>query len=287
MTNIYLHEPYEYVNLRVSAPDHAMKAFIAWDLEREHGDLGLGSTARKPPLSSLGLSIRKNKNPNTARDIADKILGLALGHVGFAKARLDLVHEAHSVEDVFRLRYQLPSNIVSMLDAGMEAIIAQKWDRRELSLMAIAASARNRDLTGLPVPQMQELIHQTTMIETRSGEDMIEAARGFLSASLSGDPQELFAFHETFLFYVVERYCESLHYASLALAKPISHRKPSSYHEIPADQDTKVRFEPQTVSEEPAAITQYRLKRTVTTMETVTEVPSVPYVIRKGTRAWN
>ena len=52
-----LQEPYEHVNLSMSIPSDTLAEFIAWDLEREHGDLGLHSPVNK----GIGIQIHVNQ----------------------------------------------------------------------------------------------------------------------------------------------------------------------------------------------------------------------------------
>lgn len=260
-----------------------MKAFIIWDMEREHGDLGLGSSAVKPPLSILGSSLRNY--PGRARAIADQIEDQADGHIGLAKAGLDSVHDARSADDLLQLRYQLPNNIVTLYEAAIKVLEAQDTHQRDLGLKVLAAARRDPD--GVDIPRMQELLHDSVAIEIRSGEDITRAARGFLSVMAYERPHKVIAFHETFWDFVADRYSESLHEASQALGRNRSMRKTFSYHGAPATGRTQVRWEPMTLSEEPAEITPARLKRTVTSMQTIVEAPPVrTYVLRKGTRMW-
>lgn len=218
--------------------------------------------------------------------LVDEIQGLSLGHIGLTKARLDLIHEAGSVEDVLQKRYQLPANIVSMFEAGINAIEAQSHQQRDLGLKAIAAAAEV-DLRGRSIPQMQQILHRSIGVETRSGEDILKASRGFLFAPARDNPQRLCIFHESFYFYATQRYSEAIHHANLDLKSKVPRRKQSSYHGIPVLMEPRVRFEPLTISTEPTEITADKLDRTSTTLETVGEAPSQPFVSRKGTIAWN
>ena len=93
-----LQEPYKHVNLSMSIPSDTMAEFIAWDLEREHGDLGLRSPVNKPPLSRLGKSLLLNQDIRPIRNIVDDIVELSYFNVGIAKARLDLIHDMESLE---------------------------------------------------------------------------------------------------------------------------------------------------------------------------------------------
>lgn len=262
-----------------------MKRFVAWSLEREHGDLKLESSARKPPLSALGRSLRENHTTNEAQALVDRIVDVAFGNIALAKARLDLVNEAESIQSVEARRDQLPANIIAMFDAGLRRIEAQPPNQRDLGLKAIAAAGR--DDTGVSVPLMQRLLHNSISVNTRSGEDIVEAANGFLIATTRHNPQKLVVYNMSFYYYVVQRYNVGIHRASSQLIEDNIRRKTSSYDTTSPLSEPKVRFEPLTISEEPTEITPYKLSRTTTALDPIEEAPSQAFILRKGTRAWH
>lgn len=275
-----------------------MENFIAWSLEREHGDLGLGSSSPNPYLSPLGLAFRKDKNPNHVKSVAGDIGDLAGDHIGLAKARLDLVHEAQTVEDVVQRRNQLPANIVAMFNAGARAVEAQNSLKRDVGLKAIAAAGTKQ---WISIPQMQHLLLSSmTAAPTRSGEDMIRAAKGFLKAEPNDIdpalPYMLKPFHDSFGQYVKDRFSESIHAANVDLQQYDSPQEEDEaeeeeeeeplFDQTPLLGERRVRFEPLAISE-PTEITPHKLDRTTTTIQTIPEEPLQAYLARKGTVAWN
>ncbi|KAF2132543.1 hypothetical protein P153DRAFT_308924 [Dothidotthia symphoricarpi CBS 119687] len=280
--NSQLYEPYDHVNIRVSVPDPSMKEYIAWNLEREHGDLGLGSSAHKPPLSTFGKSIRSTTS-NSIQKHVDNVLDYSYGHIGLAKARLDLIHEAGSLDGLEMRRDQLPANIVTLFDLGLKRIEAQTATQRDVAVKALAAAARSDD--GISIPELRELLHMLGTERTRSGEEIVEAARGFLLATTRDDPQRLTVFHQSFLYYVEQRYHRAIHRASMQVDASVFSSPTSPAPEI-SDAANKVRFEPQTVSEQPTKVTPYKLSRTTTIMQTIDETPARAIIFRKGTQAW-
>jgi hypothetical protein len=261
-----MHESYDHVNIRISIPDPAMKKFIAWSLEREHGDLGLGSPARKPPLSPLGRSLMASKVSKSVQKHADDVLEFSYGHIGIAKARLDLLHGMESLDSLEMRRDQLPASIVTMFDMGLRRIEAQQATQREIGLKALAAAAADDD--GISVPDLRAQLERLGISNTRSGEEMLEATRGFLVATIRDDPQRLTVFNQNLVYYIEQRYHRAIHRASIQLNAP------------------KARFEPQNLSDKPTAITEYKLARSTTGLQRIPEVSNQPFIIRKGTRAW-
>ncbi|KAF1959261.1 hypothetical protein CC80DRAFT_406955 [Byssothecium circinans] len=278
-----MRELYDHVNITISIPNDDMEAYLNWALEREHGDLGLKSTAKKPPLSSLGLSLRKRNEPELIKTLVSDIKGLATGHIAIAKARLDLLHDARSVEDIMQKRYQLPASnldIVSMFDAAVKAVEAQDPLRGSLGLQAIAAAGRDPD--GIEIPYLRELLNQSNRTRVRSGEDILTATRGLLTAPVGFKPQSLHIFGNTFNNYVVERYNDSIYRADQQLPQE------NSLEEM--DNDTPVAArdspEPHVLSEEPNAIMTSETGMTDSSIGSDDQTFIPTYIIRKGTRMW-
>lgn len=100
----------------MSIPSDTMAEFIAWDLEREHGDLGLRSPVNKPPLSRLGKSLLLNQDVRPIRNIVDDIVELSYFNIGIAKARLDLIHDMESLDGLDAKKDQLPTTVTALFD---------------------------------------------------------------------------------------------------------------------------------------------------------------------------
>jgi hypothetical protein len=271
-------EDYDHVNISLQPSNDEIKNFIAWDLEREHGDLGLGSSARKPPLSALGSLL--HDFPGSASRIVDEIVDLVDGHIGLARARLDAVHEAKPAEELQRgelqlFRHQLPSNIVDLYAAAVTAIERQSSQHRDLGLKAIAASSQ--DIGGVSVLHLRDVLNTSVATRLRSGEDILQAARGFLVATPYGDTQKMFAFHRTFRQFVLDAYSISIHKAYLDLQCDVLASEALTHH-IAAHPESL------NLSENPKNMTN--LERTDTKLRTADQVPSRTYVVRSGTRRW-
>ncbi|KAF2186876.1 hypothetical protein K469DRAFT_570948 [Zopfia rhizophila CBS 207.26] len=281
--NSALHEPYDYVTFRIGQiPSHEMEKFVAWDLEREHGELGLASSiTRKPPLSNLGQSLLEDRTANTAHSLVQRIVDLANGNIGLAKARLDLIHEAESLEGVEARRDRLPANIVAMFDAGLKQIEAQRRVQKDLGLNAI--SVAGSAFYGIPIPDLQIWLQQSRTafgrVSTRSGEDILEAARGFLLATRD-NPANIRLYHTSFYYYVAQNYNESLYQANCKL------QADDKDDEKPMKSGRTVRFEPISITEEPKEVTPFKLSRTTTGKVPDKQMSHPRLLFRKGTRPW-
>ncbi|KAJ8112155.1 hypothetical protein OPT61_g5417 [Boeremia exigua] len=278
-----LYEPYDHVNIRLWVPSQVMEAFIAWDLEREHGDLRLNSPARKPPLSILGESLRSTRDAKFIRALVEHIAANSYGNIAIARARLDLVHGTESAEGLEARKEQLPATIIALFDRGLETIVAQPEHQRETALKAIAAAARYDD--GETIEDLLEQLRGFGIPGIQSGEEIVEATRGWLVDIMVDGPQRLKVYNKNFLFYVEQRYHRAIHRSSIQI--DINSRRSSAFATFDAHQmASTARFEPQNVFEEPKRINDFKLTRTVTTMPAIDEVPTQPFIVRKGTVAW-
>lgn len=277
-----MRELYDHVNITISISSQDVRDYISWNIEREHGDLGLQSSARKPPLSALGLSIKNDKDPGLAHKIVSDIQILADGHIGFCKARLDVFHELKTGKEWLQRQYQMPANIVSMLDAAVRAVEKQPTPQQRLGLLSIAAAGRNYWPDGIEIPLLRQLLKECYEQDVRSGEDILRAARGLLHAPAGEEIQSIVAFSETFFEYVFSEYNEKIFQAGKELP-PIPDEEESD--EVP-DPEERARFEPRTITEEPTEFTPSKLHRSVTTVDSRQEAAFPRYIVRQGTRAW-
>ncbi len=236
-------------------------------METEHGDLGLGSSAKKPPLSNLGKSLCSNTANQSAQKLADKIYVHADGHIGLAKARLDYIHTKTSLDAVEAKRDQLPDNIVTIFDSGLEHMQDQPAGQGKIAVRAIAAASfEAHDDVRPAIPSIRTMLRSMDAIETRSGEDIIGATRGFLLAS-NTEPRELMAFHPSFLYYIGQRYNKTIHRASLEIKTRRPRLGSQDMPELPSD------MSPNKLVQSPP-------------MQATEEEPVRRFIVRKGTQAW-
>lgn len=276
------HEPYEHVNIRLAFSDERMAQFVSWDLEREHGDLGLHSLIRPPPLSRLGESLLLNQSTRAIHTIVEDIVEASYENIAIAKARLDLIHEMESLEGLDAKRDQLPTTVTALFDYGLQRIEALPRRQRDMAFKAIASAGRS--VSGLQIPDLRALLDFLGISGIRSGEEIVEAAMGWLVVA-AGDPQSLQVYNTNFLYYVQQRYHQALHRSSVQIDTHLRRRRAASDDEATGP-FSPVRFEPQNISETPGVVTPYKLARTVTAMPPIDEAPVQPFIVRKGTVAW-
>jgi hypothetical protein len=194
-----------------------MQEFVAWDLEKEHGDLGLSVlNLNKPPMSKLGVALCEDRTGATISGILREIVNTATGNVSIAKLGLDLVHSAQSMESIESTPDRLPGNLVALFDEGIKHIEQQPQSQQDLGFRAIAAAAHNLD--GVPLIHLERLLRDTTPVHNqlnmppRSLEDVLRAAKGFLFLRHSED-YDVTLYHPIFPSYVTEEYNQSLVWA--------------------------------------------------------------------------
>ncbi|OCL11267.1 hypothetical protein AOQ84DRAFT_374160 [Glonium stellatum] len=216
--NTWLVEPYEHVNFAIGQiPTESMRKYVAWDLEKEHGDLGFGIlNESKPPLSKLGFTLREDETGAATLGILTDVVNKAFGNVSIAKLELDLIHSAQSMETIESTPDRQPRNLVALFDEGIKQIDQQPPSQRDLGLKAIAAAGR--DPNGVPLVHLERLLRDTTpahdqlSLPPRSLEDVLRAARGFLFLKPNGD-RDVALYHTTLPLYVTEGYNQSLMWA--------------------------------------------------------------------------
>lgn len=174
-------------------PADYMLKFIAWDLEREHGDLGLNSgILLKPPLSSLGISFSEDQSGAASSKLKHSISGQSHGNISLAKLSLDFVHTSLSVNSLEEPKDRLPKNMQAHFRRGIERILDQPIGRRDLALKAIAAVSmvapsysKPKD-SGATISQLAAILRErgsTSGREQReppSPEQILQATNGYL-----------------------------------------------------------------------------------------------------------
>ncbi|KAH7123677.1 hypothetical protein B0J11DRAFT_318642 [Dendryphion nanum] len=293
--NDHLHEPYAHQNISIDlVPRQYMEDFISWNLEREHGDLGLSRFPDPPPLSALGQSILEGAPFVLPSGLVEDIYEESEGNISIAKARLDLVHVAESWAglNAYKRRQRLPVNIVSMFDAGIRTIQQQRSERRELGLKAISVLAKGEEI---PITIMRRWLSNTNPDLLRSGEDIIDATEGFLCAIPGAAGQDLCAYHNDFFNYATNHYNEAI---TSALSQVELEQRSIRAREVttrdmlsvapPILPPSDVRFEPMNLPDTPTRVTQNKLARTVTmTLDPIEENTHVQAFVRKGTVMWS
>ncbi|KAF6801240.1 TOL protein [Colletotrichum sojae] len=243
-------QPFDHVELKVDLNRKSVGRFIDWDLEAEHGDLGLGSSDDgKPPKSAFGRKLSDPRNHEALSTLQEQLRYHAQGNVSLARLRLDNVHRTQSVDKITSAWADtLPANIVAFFDAGIRRIEDQPPARRDLGLKAIAAvahyhysdggleyaaldrilrraSARGHATRTQSAPVVSTTIKENKNMSTavdavhvphRSLEEMLHAVCGFLTIGVLGH-RPLQAYCESFHTYARENYNESLVWAHAQL----------------------------------------------------------------------
>ena len=197
-----------------------MKAFIAWDLEREHGDLGLGSSACKPPLSSFGAAFRRARSGEAGQDWVQDVFEIANGSVVQAKLALDRIHNAPSPDAINFSPSRMPANVQALFNIALKDIERRPPGQRELALKSIAAVGKVGDEdTGLPLSRLAGLLKgrpyttTSTRVPPRSAEDIVNATNGYLRLDAPRDGQteyNVVAFNRLFFQFANEDYHDEL-----------------------------------------------------------------------------
>ncbi|WYZ35159.1 hypothetical protein EsH8_I_001435 [Colletotrichum jinshuiense] len=246
-------QPFDYIELNLDVNAEAVKQFVDWDLEREHGNLGLGSTNEEdlPPKSDLGRRLTTARNYETLEMLRENIQKQAERNVSLARLRLDNVHQNPTVDVILApLKDALPANIVAFFNAGMQRIEKQPRVQRELGLQVIAAvtqyeynskymghkvvdgilrkaargGARQQVNRSQSEPEMPTATAAEKQARLSSSydpyytlEEMVHAACGFLVVEDPTGDRLLRAYCQTFHAFAKENYNEGLMWARASL----------------------------------------------------------------------
>lgn len=217
-----LSEPYERIYLDIDieiVTEAAIEGYVRWDLEREHGDLGLGSSNEvKPPASSLCKALARHKNSNAAQELVSYIAEKADGDITQARLRLDLVREAETVDMTRHTIEGLPASVIAVFEAGIKSIQEQEEPSRTLGLNAICLVTIGHAYQGIEagyfMKKLQALCNMDPEETAKSCflDEIIHASRGFLSVywHVGEDEEKVRSYHHDFFYYVLEDYNESL-----------------------------------------------------------------------------
>jgi hypothetical protein len=203
-----------------SISNKTMQNFIAWDLEREHGDLNLGTLTNtlEPPLSLFGMAFRKTKpSSDMGREWIRSILDYVGTNVVQVKLALDRIHSSTSPEFVDLSPERLPANVQAIFNAGINAINQQPNSQANLASRSIAIVGKTgTPYEGTPLSELAILLKDrhkgpsSKHLPPRSAEDVLNASRGYLRLLNIDDELHVLAFHRLFYHFVFDEYNEEL-----------------------------------------------------------------------------
>lgn len=210
-----------------SVSERNMRKFIAWDLEREHGDLGLGSSAHRPPLSSFGVAFRKAYPQSTGGEWVQEIFRSVNGSILQARLALDRIHDAPSPDVVDFSPHHIPPNVQAVFNVAINNIAQQPASQRELAMKCIAALGKDgEEDSGISVNRLAGLIKGRSYSSRsqhnppRSVEDILRATKGYLTLMAPGDGQKEYtvvAYNKRFFHYANEEYNDEIMMAKAQL----------------------------------------------------------------------
>ena len=197
-----------------------IQKFIAWDLEREHGDLGLGTLANplEPPLSLFGMAFRKTKpGGDMGREWIRSILDYVGTNVVQVKLALDRIHNSTSPDLVDLSPERLPANVQAIFNDGINAIIQQADSQTSLALRSIAIVGKTGTMyEGTPLSELAVSLKDrrqrssSKQLPPRSAEDVLNASRGYLRLLKIEEESHVLAFHRLFYHFTCDEYNEEL-----------------------------------------------------------------------------
>lgn len=229
-------QPYDRViiDMNEAFPDGMMGEFVAWDLEREHGNLGLASNnSNKPPLSSIGAALLASASdtilPTPAQKMHQKIVMKAQGNMALARLRLDILHESapETVEAGDRLS-DLPADVIAFFSTGIRMMEAQQQQgvsnmgsvgvRILVLTLAILGDCPVETVAGL-LEKAGYPIGSSSLSPLCITQRVLHATRGFLLLRPSN--KDLYRYNETFQTFVYDGDCEAVRRVCVAMLKEL------------------------------------------------------------------
>lgn len=203
----------------------SLKKYVAWNLEREHGDLGLGTSVHKPPLSSFGLAFRR---AGLGHAWIERVIEHVNESILQTKLALDRVHASKSPEEFARTDpSRVPSNLQALYHNALKAIGQQSNDQYNLGLSCVAAVG-NRAEQGLslPVNVLADLLRgrpdpqSGSRVLPRSVEDILTATKGYLTLQEPREGQiylNVIPFDVSFFRFINQDYSDEIRMANALL----------------------------------------------------------------------
>ncbi|KAK6853593.1 hypothetical protein PG995_010405 [Apiospora arundinis] len=202
-----------------------LRVLVKEAIQREHGNLDLDDYTPEPspwpPLSSLGqeLTTPANKAARTAEDLVSKTVDRAGGNVTVARLRLDHIGKATTLKEARAVGDRLPRELVQVFDAAIYDMEKNSFGiQRFLGLHSIRLVAKHGGEKSF-VELVEELCQawkedEQELYEVLDAEDAVEqilfAARGFLTSRRLMGGVMLACFQVDFRNYVAEDYSEVL-----------------------------------------------------------------------------
>lgn len=195
----------------------AMEAFVSWDLENEHGDLGLNSpNDSKPALSRFGYQLKRHQTrgkPPVVKALRNNIVYLAKGNISLAKLHLAGIHESPpDVDDILGDPPGLTDDFIAFFNNGIAAIEAQPDDQAKLGLRALIVTLAILGPGDSTEESLPEFLHKVRLEESSCTiANTLRATRGFLSiVTKELEVGLLLPFNESFGEFISDGYCDSV-----------------------------------------------------------------------------
>lgn len=230
--------PEYYTQMIDGFSDSTIARYLAWDLEREHGDLGFMTLKDRmdPPLSSFGLAFRDTMHGDQGCEWVRAISSYVEGSILQAKLALDRIHILPSPDALDLMPKRIPRNVQAHFNVAIRRMEQQSADGGSLALKAVAAVGRKGDeVKGLTLSRLANLVREKPRhprlrtMPPRSPDDVLQAANGYLTLvkpAFIGREYTIAACHRLFWFFVNDEYNEDLimAFAQLPTSKvPKSH----------------------------------------------------------------
>ncbi|KAF2799805.1 HET-domain-containing protein [Melanomma pulvis-pyrius CBS 109.77] len=232
--DLSLLEPYPHIDLDINKPSESVHVntnntlssklhlFVARELEKEYGDLGLHSQSTDSSIP--GFTSASSSDTAFGWKLLSFVIDESGRNLNVARLRLDEVYSMETFDDVDNVGDRLPRGIITFFNSEIERIKLQSPTQSSWVLMAIAAVAKYPSDIGMPIDELERWtrderyrIPHMSFPPARSLEDVIISANGLLVVQPYNDVVRVALYHSALTSYVREDYNESLFQAKANL----------------------------------------------------------------------
>jgi hypothetical protein len=186
-----------------------LQPYLCWEMEREHGDLGLRSNHPDKPLrlSKLGKRFRSSGNKDLVQETLNLVNSKAGNIIAIARLRMEIIHTG---DDAPEIGEGLPRKVVSLFNAVIDSC-------SEFGVKAIAAASHLVQQTSEKHVRVESL---ERVLKPEPGSEcttvrLLRSAKGVLVAlevkdSPPPSPLLVMFYNDDFGMYAAQGYNERL-----------------------------------------------------------------------------
>lgn len=201
---------YSFINLN-RALKPSLGEYINWNMENEHGDLGLTNFGKSQvPLSKLAFQLRAQVGK--ARSIVNRVMADADDNVAMARLRLDIIHGLNDLDSIEAQMETPPPDVIALLDLAFNTTqhYSMPLEQRTLALIAMTVVSQfpyrgvSFEILCM-ILQLSEVHEKGSAGAVHTEDEVALSTNGLLVFSMDGgEARPLLAYNQAFHTYLRE-----------------------------------------------------------------------------------